>query len=160
MSPTPISPDVRATPNRVNSDSPSTSVTPQQRYGRQPHHSDTSIFTRLHIRTGRSRSRSANRASSSAIVSPTSTSPTTPYDERARFAQRVNSSDSSSSSSSLQSRSREKRHSGTVTPCGRHANEWLFNDFSVRETIRNTVRHISGDHSGDHGHGHHRGGSS
>ena len=158
-------PDVRATPTRVNYDTPSTTgLSPQQRHGRRPHHSNTSILTRLHVRTGRSRSRSANRGNSSAIISPTSASPTTPADERnARFAHRINSSDSysstTSSSSSQQSRGREKRHSGTVMPCGRHANEWLFGDFSIRDTIKNVVRHTSGDHSGEHGHGHHRGGS-
>ena len=35
-----------------------------------------------------------------------------------------------------------KRYSGTISHCGRHSNEWLFNNFSVRETVRDGIEKL------------------
>ncbi|KAF7718007.1 Uncharacterized protein PECH_004710 [Penicillium ucsense] len=32
-----------------------------------------------------------------------------------------------------------RRYHGTVQQCGRHANDWLFGGFSVRETVRDSI---------------------
>lgn len=35
-----------------------------------------------------------------------------------------------------------RRYAGTVNHCGRHANEWLFGGFSVRDTVRDGVERV------------------
>lgn len=35
-----------------------------------------------------------------------------------------------------------RRYHGTVNQCGRHTNDWLFGDFSVRETVRESLEKL------------------
>ncbi|WEW57101.1 hypothetical protein PRK78_002561 [Emydomyces testavorans] len=58
--------------------------------------------------------------------------------KRHSYTSRKSSSSTSTSSSS--SSSDYKRLSGTVNYCGRHANDWLFGGFSVRESVRGLLR--------------------
>ncbi|KMP05486.1 hypothetical protein DIZ76_015769 [Coccidioides immitis] len=55
--------------------------------------------------------------------------------------------------SSRKSSNDYKRLSGTVNHCGRHANDWLFGGFSVRESVRGLLKD---DHEDNNSHERHR----
>lgn len=54
---------------------------------------------------------------------------------------------SSGSFHSRKSSSDYRRYNNTVNHCGRHSNDWLFNGFSVRDTVRDGVDKLF--HQGD-----------
>lgn len=88
----------------------------------------------------RSRSRSRNRVhrsrSQSPVPAPTNTSPIQPP-PRPNASTRVFSDPGQPAAPSApQLTSRRRQGSGDFQHYGRHSNQWLFNDFSVRETAK------------------------
>lgn len=82
------------------------------------------------------------------VYSPAEMSPTSSHPQRPSMGHR----DASSSTIDSSERSRSdsyKRYSGTINHYGRHSNDWLFNGFSVRDTLRDGIEKLKGHNERD-----------
>jgi hypothetical protein len=83
--------------------------------------------------------------------SPSAASPTSSHHpQRPNMGHSRDSDDSATAESSGGTRSSShKRYSGTLNHYGRHSNDWLFNGFSVRDTLRDGIEKLKGSSEKD-----------